>query len=405
MTAPWGEGPWTRPARLAWLLAGFAVLLAAIQLGVGLLNDAQYADQLLSVLPFAGLVVVGALIAAHRPRNPIGWLFCAAGLAIVVNATAMLYARHTLVDQPGSLPAGPLLAWLGMSWSADIGWGLMALVLPLLFPTGRLLSRRWRVILWLGLVTIVTRTVFHMIVPGPIDSEVLPGVQNPVGVAMFREIAGVIELGLSLLSIAVVVASVISLILRFRRASGEERAQLKWFAFSVLFLGLLIVLGITNDSAVHNTVFDRISTPLFAIGVLALPTSAAIAILRYRLYDIDLIINRALVYSALTLTLGVFYVGAVIGLQSLFQAVTGQHSDLAIAIATLGVAALFNPWRHRVQGFIDRQFYRRRYDAAQTLAALQSHLRDEVDLDQLTADVLAVVQETIEPARVSLWLR
>jgi hypothetical protein len=218
---------------------------------------------------------------------------------------------------------------------------------------------------------------------------------NPLGIAHFP---GVLDVASSVVSIAALPAGALCAVLRLRGATGVERQQMKLFVYGVTVA--LIITTVSIFTGWNGVVGDVASVALSLV-----PITVGAAILRYRLYDIDLIINRTLVYGSLTLTLGALYVGGVIGLEALFRAVTGQRSDLAVAVATLGVAALFNPWRRRIQAFIDRRFYRHKYDATRTLASFAARLRDEVDLDQLTGDLLAAAQETLQPVSSSLWVR
>jgi hypothetical protein len=226
-----------------------------------------------------------------------------------------------------------------------------------------------------------------------------PGVpaRNPFGIEGLRDIGVAVPIPIFLTGIPTMLLSVSSLVLRFRRSRGEERQQIKWFVYAgILVVGALFVPLLVPGAA---------SSLLQLLVMPTLPVAAGVAILRYRLYDIDRIINRTLVYGALTVTLVLIYVGSVIGLQYVLRALTGQESQLAVVVSTLAIAALFNPLRRRLQSFIDRRFYRRRYDAALVLAAFGARLREEVDLDTLGDDLLAVVRETMQPARLSLWVR
>jgi hypothetical protein len=229
--------------------------------------------------------------------------------------------------------------------------------------------------------------------------------QNPYAIPAVQAIMSAVSGVGQLVEILVMAACVASLVLRFRRAGPEERLQIKWFAYGAVVLAVMISASALNGATVHNGLLNRMGDPLFLVGVSALPLTAAVAIMRYRLYDIDVVINRTLVYGSLTLSLAAVYFGGVVGLQSLFRAVTGQTSDVVVAIVTLAVAAVFNPWRRRLQSFIDRRFYRRKYDASRTLATFSTRLRDDVDLDHLSRDLAGLIHETMEPSLVLLWLR
>jgi hypothetical protein len=390
--------------RVAWLLGGVTLLLAVVSTVLIELNHLADPGKEVDSAGFVVFAVVGTFIAAKRPRNPIGWLFCAVGLLDMVWLFSLQYAVYTYRTHPGSLPGGATAAWLAMGWDGTIGWGLMGLFIPLLFPTGRLLSSRWRAVAVLGAVALGTQVGLQMIWPTVVDPQYLPSVRNPLAVGAVSSFGAAAKAGVSVLVIIALAGSVSSLLLRFRRAGVEERLQIKWFAYSAVVLAVLIVLGFANSIVLHSASLDQATVPLLVVAISALPISAAIAITKYRLYDIDILINRTLVYGSLTLMLAALYGGGVIGLQNLFRAVTGQKTDLAVAIVTLAVAAAFNPLRHRLQTFIDRRFYRRKYDAQRVLARFSATLRDEVGLASLSHDLIRVVQETVQPAEIGLWL-
>ncbi len=402
-----------RRRHLAWL-AGGALLLAvalvaatlllmALTLASGLPTSGELVGELLYTLTFLTMSVVGALIAWRRPDTPIGWLFCASGLIEVIAGTAETYAMYTLQAAPGALPAGELMAWLS-EWLNSFGLAAVAL---LLFPTGRLPSRRWRPVAWLIAGWYAATLIGPAFTPGPL--RYFPSVSNPAGLtgvageAMLR-----LTHALDPLFGLVLLAPMLSLILRFRRAGGIERQQLKWFVSAAIMVALFALSIALTELIVRDAAMEQwwvVLEPLMNLSIMALPVSVGIAILRYRLYDIDLIINRALVYGGLTGSLTIIYLGGVLLLQGLFRTLTGQENNLAIVVSTLAAAALFQPLRGRLQAVIDRRFYRRKYDAARTLAAFSARLRDEVELSTLSDDLLAVVAETMQPAHVSLWLR
>jgi hypothetical protein len=275
----------------------------------------------------------------------------------------------------------------------------------LLFPDGRLPSRRWRVVGWLAAAALATLAFGSAFTPGPLSDY--PEVDNPLGLAQLEgsllEDGGV---GWVLLSASVVISAV-SIAVRYRRATGEERQQIKWLVFA----GVIIAVGWTASSVAQDAISGTggalgvVSLLLGVTSLLGIPVAVGIAILRYHLYDVDLVINRTLVYATLTAMLVLVYLGGVVLLQYVFRTLTGQESQLAVVASTLAIAALFGPLRRRVQEFIDRRFYRRKYDAAKTLAEFSSKLRDETDLDALSDDLTAAVRETVQPAHVSLWLR
>ena len=379
--------------RLAWGLCAVCCLLTAAGLVFAAVNESAPVntlgspefDALFSVV-YLAFPVVGALIASQEPRNAIGWLFLVAGLGRAVDFAFVGYATNT---------RSPLAALI-----ADLVWVPTLLggtaLLFLLFPAGRLPSRRWRPLVWLiGAVTLayVLATALN---PGPL--YYLPGVDNPLGVEGADAVLSAIVDGAGTVAIVTILAAVASLVARFRRSRGQERQQLKWlvYAAALLFVSAPVqpLLGGLEVAGV------AISDLVFGALIALIPIAVGIAILRYRLYDIDLVIRRTLVYAALTATLGAAYLGSVL----LIGLAVGE-SGFAVAVSTLAVAALFRPALARIQAVVDRRFYRRRYDAGRTLEAFGGRLRDELDLEALTADLRGVVRETVQPAHVSLWLR
>ena len=351
---------------------------------------------------------VGAIIYMHRPEHPIGWIFCLVNLGWAINNFAGVYAKYALLVNPGSLPGGEWAVWFYF-WPG-LPSTVLLVALVLLFPNGRLPSPRWRPLVWAVVGFEILATVGTAFAPGPVDSSIGFVVNNPLGApgilgAAFSLIGG-LGLGSTVLFVAV---AAISMLLRFRGSSSLERQQLKWMTAALGFvsvitaidMGLNFIYPLKSSMPAWVLVFDSLSPASTAF----LPVAAGIAILRYRLYDIDVIINRTLVYGALTATLAAVYFGSVLLLEALVQPLTGQeHNDLVIVVSTLIIAALFMPLRRRIQAFIDRRFYRRKYDAARTLAEFGQVARDEVDLDVLTGKLVSVVNETIQPEHISLWL-
>jgi hypothetical protein len=343
--------------------------------------------------------VVGALIASHRPENPIGWLFCAAALFYGIEIAGEEYAIYALLTYPGSLPLGAELAWL-TEWIWAPGFGIILVFLPLLFPDGHPPSRRWRGVAWLGGLSIGLICVLTSIVLWPERGPALLQLEGFGGeVEEWR--SAVSDWVLKLVGPMLLVAglgAVISLFVHFRRARGDERQQIKWFASAAaLTLAWIIVAEEQSGEIVA----------LWGLLVIAsIPVATGMAILRYRLYDIDRIINRTLVYGVLTGILALVYFGGVATSEAIFRALTGQEQQpqIAVVVSTLVIAALFTPLRRRIQRFIDRRFYRRKYDARKTLEDFSAQLRDETDLEALSNDLLGVVRDTMQPAHVSLWL-
>jgi hypothetical protein len=391
-------------ARIAWPIWTISVAFTVLALlfvalsGAARDIDASVADVAfeVAILVFS---TVGVLVASRRPENRIGWIFLVAGTAMAVGESSYQYANYSLLTAPGTLPAGEWMAWLG-AWVPAMGGLLIVTFGLLLFPDGRLPSRRWRPVAWLAACASAATVLGLAFKPGP-SQDALPA-SNPVGIEGAGRIFELVLAVAGSLLVASFVASVTSLMLRFRRARGDGRQQLKWFAYAAAVLAASYAL-VAVLSAIG------VESPWVAaqlgVAFLGLPIAVGIAILKYRLYDIDRIINRTLVYGALTAMLGLVYFGGVVGLQYVFRALTGQESQLAVVASTLSIAALFVPLRRRVQAFIDRRFYRRKYDAAKTLAAFSAKLRDETDLDTLGNDLVAVIVQTMQPAHVSLWLR
>ncbi len=390
-------------SRLAWLLWATSVSLTASSILLLALNLSHpdvhvydyWLENTLSAVLFS---TVGAIVASRRAENFVGWLLCLLGAAFSIGHFGSQYAIYTLLAQTDSLPAGEASAWVS-SWILPPIIGLQVFSL-LLFPTGRLPSRRWRWLAWLTVAFVVAGVISSAFSVGA--NAGLGPVRNPLGIEGFSDVYDAVLLFSSLLYVAVAY----SLFVRLRRAGGVERQQIKWFAYAAV-----ATIGSTTIAySIPTTIdtppwFEWAGYALVVATTPAIPVSIGIAILRYRLYDIDRIINRTLVYGALTASLVLLYVGGVVALQYVFRVFTGGGSQLAVVASTLLIAALFSPLRRRIQNVIDRRFYRRKYDAAKTLSAFSARLREETDLEQLNADLLSVVSATMQPAHVSLWLK
>jgi hypothetical protein len=342
-------------------------------------------DQTVSLLGIIGAPILGGLIASRLPRNPYGWLWLGFGLGLAFQSLAQSYRAYGLVVEPGSLAAPRTISHL-LQLGGQVALTLAPL-LVLLFPTGRLPSRRWRPLAWTSTAAGAVLLFLVLLFDNPDQVE---------GVISFVTVAVVYVIFTALLLCA------LSIVIRYRRASGAERQQLKWFALAAVLIGAV--------TAGHLLFLDLLLPEAFlnlldAATITGLYVAVGIAILRYRLYDIDIIINRTLVYGSLTVTLVLVYFGSVVGLQYILRALTGQESQLAIVASTLAIAALFNPLHRRIQASIDRLFYRRKYDAAKTLEEFSAKLRDETDLEALNSDLLRVVQNTMQPEHITLWLR
>jgi hypothetical protein len=401
--------PGVRPAsgarrvrRIAWAL--WLASLGLLALG-GLLLVLSASTPIRLTFGFRGVDLilgaafstVGVVIALRRPANPIGWLFGATGLGFAVVEVAGEYAVYAVLTNPG-LPLGPEAAWLAESlWPTTIG---AIAVVFLLFPDGRLLSSHWRPMLWLAGIGSATAAVGFALTPGRLTEFAV--VHNPFGLEAAGTVpevvgsAGMLGLGLALL------AAGASLVLRFRRARGDQRQQLKWVAYAAGLAAIAEVASVVSFGLLGSS--PLLLVILAICGLVAIPVAAAVAILRYRLYAIDRLINRTLVYGLLTALLGGAYAIAVLVGGHLFGGVGDEPPSWAVAGATLAVAAVFQPARRRIQAAVDRRFNRHRYDAARTVEAFSVRLRDHLDLDALTGELLAVVRQTVEPTTASLWL-
>jgi hypothetical protein len=346
---------------------------------------------LVVILAFA---LVGALISSRLPANPIGWVCLAIGLTLSLAVTTGEYYVYALQTRPGSLPGAVYMAWLtNWLWVPAVVSGGTFMVL--LFPDGRLPSRRWRAVAWLSGAVLISLSTSEAFSPGRLPEA--PNVTNPFGIVSAGSALELVSTASFFLLPLCFIASTLSMIVRYGRSIGEERQQIKWFAAAAVLLAAVF--------ASSFVIPWRIVQDLVALLLAGLPVAVGIAVLRHRLYDIDLIINRALVYGPLTATLALAYVGGVVGLQGVFRAMTGQGSTLAVVASTLTIVALFNPLRRRMQEFVDRRFYRNKYDAAKALAAFSARLRDETDLDALGNDLVGVARSTMQPGYASLWLR
>ena len=396
----------SRSTRKRWLALIWSLALLAWLLDVRVESArglATLPDYVLGLLFGLALGTAGALIVARHPRHPVGWIFLAAFCYGILNAALqasilLLLDRLPEVAAASATILGLIDAYYSNILNETVWFSL--LIFPILyFPTGRLPSRRWRYFLRLALLLLMLFVAGRLFNPD-LSSELFPDFQNPFSNALVARIARAPELVL----IFATVIPPVSLLFRFRRAQGVERQQIKWPLFSALLATIGIGWIIIAAGVFGAEEGDLLVTPglaLEAISVLSFPISISLAIVRYRLYEIDIIISRTLQYLALTVTLALVYFGSVILLQRVFPA----ESPVAVVASTLAVAALFAPLRRRLQNTIDRRFYRQKYDAQQTLAAFGGTIRDEVDLDRLSDAVLQAVAETLHPAQISLWLR
>jgi hypothetical protein len=345
---------------------------------------------------------VGALVVTRRPRNTVGWLLCGIGFSFSLHGALDAYALHAVASGRAADLPGATTAAMIVECSRRVEMVLAFVFLPLLFPTGRLPSPRWRLVAWLGGLSLLLSMVTCAIRPGPVMASQVVVAANPLGIAaaadLLAGLGAIARWGLDLLA----VLAVGSVALRFRHAQGVERLQLKWFAYaivSIVVFDLLstIVLLISHPS---ELLLDVIESTV----ALGLPVALGLAVLRYRLYEIDRLVNRTVVYGLLTVLLGLVYAAGVVVLGQ-FLTPTGGSSELPVAASTLVAAALFRPLRHRVQRSVDRRFNRRHYDAAGTIETFSRRLRHQIDLETISAELLDVVDRTMEPTSASLWLR
>jgi hypothetical protein len=337
---------------------------------------------------------VGAVLASRRPRHPVGWLLLAVGLTMAAGGMAAGYVPYGLVVRPGALPAADLLA-RAYPPLVEATLALLGFVL-LLTPTGSPPSPRWHRWAWVSAGTMAVLLVAATLAPGSLDLPTL-AVDGPLSARPFGGPLLVVNLAAQALAVVIILAGAGSLVTRFRLARGVERQQLRWLALAAALTGVaMLATGVLIAAGMVH-----VASWASVLGTIFLPLATGAAILRYRLYDLDRIISRTLAYGLLSLLLGLGYAGIVLGLGGLLA----EGSSLVVAGATLGVASAFQPARRRVQAAVDRRFNRRHYDAAETISVFSHRLRQQVDLDTLTAELLAVVEETMQPTQVSLWLR
>ncbi|HEX5848942.1 MAG TPA: hypothetical protein VFY59_07065 [Rubrobacter sp.] len=395
----------------AWALWGAALGFVLLGLLFGILAFSAALPggrepMLIPIMVQGGLVVLygalGALIASRRPDNPIGWIFCAMAAALGLLSAAYGYADYALYATNGTLPGAELTAWL-TNWLFMLPVFIAPSLLFLLFPDGHPPSPRWRPVVWTVVVVGVGAIIVTAFEPGRLDAH--PYVENLLGLGgPFGDIVRVAKDVADVIAIPVFLVCLASVIVRLRRSGGRERLQVKWVAYAAVLTAISFAISFLADLLPSRQTLADVFFLVGVVGFTAIPVAAGTAVLRHRLYDIDLLINRTLVYGSLTVMLVAVYAGGIGVLQGFLRALTGQESQLAIVVSTLAVAALFAPLRGRVQSFIDRRFYRSKYNARKTLETFNARLRDETDLEVLSDDVVGVVRETMQPEHVSLWL-
>ena len=379
----------------AWTLWVFDVLVvtAAFVARPGPVRLADVTGCLFIVV----FATTGSLVIARVPHNPAGWLMSLAANAFVIGGLSTVV--YTSTHAGGPRAAATIAAWVG-TWIWIVGIAPAATILLLLFPDGHLPSPRWRPVVWLTTTALCVMVVGLAFAPGLIDGT---DVSNPVGFltpALTKVLSGV---GLALMGISIALC-LASLVVRYLHAGQEQRQQLKWLAWAVPVVAAFLLASAAFQSNNASAGSVDVGNALSAVGLTVVPIAIALAILRSRLWDIDVVINRTLVYATLTVSLAAVYLTSVLLLRLAIEPLTGK-SDLAVAMSTLAVAALFRPLRSRIQTVVDRRFYRRRYDASLTLQSFTGRLRQEVDLETVTNDLRSVVLDTMHPAHVTLWLR
>jgi len=391
---------------LAWSLCAFSTTLAIPAVALGFSEGSD----LVIVFSVAALglvfAVTGALIASRLPRNPIGWIFCTAAVLFEFSGFSDAYVAYGS-QVSGLLPGRVWVGWTSQ-WLTNALSPALIILCFLLFPTGRLPSARWRPLVWVVAVVAAVYAASVALAPGMLVDY---PIENPVGIESARALRTLADVAIQVLVIPLMLLSVVSLFLRLRLSSGVERQQLKWFAYAAALLATdLVVVNVVFalfQGDIEREVSELLFFVIFITILSGMPVAIGVAILKYRLYEIDLLINRTLVYGSLTAMLAATYFGGVTVTQAIVRALTSQEQQpqLVVVVSTLVIAALFNPLRRRIQAFIDRRFYRRKYDARKTLEAFSAKLRDETDLDALNDELVSVVRETMQPAHVSLWLR
>jgi hypothetical protein len=410
----------TSARRLAWaVFAGAtALLLAGLVLewatrnvsnseGFGFAGVA-FAGTILIALTFFSFAATGVLIAARVPRNPIGWMLLAISYGWGLVTGSIAYGDYALKVHPGGLPAGAAVAAVsGWAWAPPVA--LTGVFLLLVYPDGRLPGPRWRPVVWICGTAVAIGIVVDVLMPGPMTDLGFPHHQNPFGVEGLRPILRLLEASVIAIPLGTV-AAVASLVVRFRRAGRVERLQIKWLAASGTFSGALYALALVSSAlfaAAGRSApgADAVILDVWFVTLSLIPGSIGVAVLRYRLFEIDVIIRRTLTYAALVGSLALLYLGGVTVAGALLRGVAGSSGTPAVTASTLAVALAFQPFRAVIQRAVDRRFYRAGYDAAATIDRFADRLRDQIDLGALNAELLTVVRTTVSPAHASIWIR
>ena len=403
--------------RLAWAAFAFVSMTLVGALVFATINGSIFGSTedtsgVVGPVLFFAFPAVGILVASRLPRNPIGWILLGIGLVWEMYFVAENYSQYAFVLHPGSLWRPELVVALTSSlWVPAVG--LMGTFMILLFPDGRLPSPRWRPLAWVSGISLVAIFVVNPFIPLSLrrisQTPGTPRGANPIGIEALEPIIGAWNLIVVLIPLCILGCAA-GLVLRFRRSQGHERLQLKWMATAAatVAIGYLIfmVTGFLSQGSEEMTLWVSVVSQVVPLSFVLIPVAVGTAVLKHRLYDIDVIINRALVYVLLTTVLALIYVGGVVGVGGAVRGVTGDaDNSLIIAATTLVIAGLFRPARTRIQRFIDRSFYRHKYDATRTVEGFSARLRNEIDLDSLCNDLVNTVTYTMQPTQVSIWLR
>ena len=387
----------------AWVAALVLVLLGLLEARSGSVNDPAAAAQTLLVV--LSTVTVGAVLVTRLPRHIVGWLLLAGGLSVAISTPAAALADYGLNVHPGSVPGAVWIAVLGEAASGPFV-GLIGGFVPLYFPTGRLPSPRWRVMLPIAIVPTALPGIVSAL--SPFTPGMFPrGVENPLALGGWGgDLVAVLNTASTVLAFVALLLVIASLVVRYRRASGIERQQLRWFAAVALVTVLALVIAVLTGGFTSGPLATVANVAWIGVllGFALLPVTIAIAVLRYRLYEIDRLISRTISYGVLTVVVGGLFVGFILVFQAVLAPVT-RSNQLAVAGSTLFVFSLFQPLRRRIQRIVDRRFNRARYDAERIVAAFAGRLGTGIDIVQLRTEITATLTETVEPVSVSLWLR
>jgi len=395
-----------RPTVLAWSIAAVGLICIVIYQLLDFLNGHLIAPPVVGSIVALTYGVVGALIASRRPRNPIGWIYLVCLALISFGGSGNVadqYAVYAIVTDPGSLPGPEWIVWAGHVLLIGAFYSLLVFSL-LLFPDGRLPSARWRPVGILAGVAVAALTIGSAIGLG--NGPPMPvGMQSPVtATGVFGDLDAVVSGATFVLTVGAFGAAIVAIVGRFRRATGIERQQLRWFAYGTAWIPSVALFGVVQSAVLPRDLSNAVGQELWPLLAAGIPVTTGIALLRYRLYDIDVLINRTLVYGATTAAIAVAFFAGIAVFQALLRPVT-SGSEIAVAASTLASVALVQPLRRRMQEAVDRRFYRSRYDAVRALDEFSVRLRDQVDLDAVRADLVSAVRETVQPAHASVWIR